>query len=262
MSGIISLERPIVFFDIESTGLSTQHDRIVEIAFIKLFPDYTEHRCSYRINPVIPISEEATSVHGITNKDVENEPQFSDLVQEFISILQDADLAGFNALKFDIPMLTEEFARCGVDFDLSKKHLVDVQLIFHKMEERTLSAAYRFYCNKELENAHSAAADTEATYEVFLQQVKRYDELKTDVRGISEFTGLTKRADLEGRIVFDTHGHEIFNFGKHKGKRVEDVFAAEPSYYNWMMNGDFASYTKKVITDIKMRMLKNKFQSS
>ncbi|MCZ2444198.1 MAG: 3'-5' exonuclease [Flavobacteriales bacterium] len=260
MSDILKLERPIVFFDIESTGLSPQHDRIVEIAFIKLFPDYTEHRCSYRLNPTIPISPEAISVHGITNKDVENEPTFSDLAQELLSIIEDADLAGFNALKFDIPMLTEEFMRCGIDFDLSKKHLVDVQLIFHKMEERTLSAAYRFYCDKALENAHSAEADTQATYEVFLNQVKRYDELKTNVEAISIFTGLSKRADLEGRIVFDAEGCEIFNFGKHKGKRVEDVFSTEPSYYNWMMNGDFASYTKKVISDIKMRMLKNKFR--
>jgi DNA polymerase-3 subunit epsilon len=258
---MIELHKPLLFFDIESTGLSVLKDRIVEISFIKLLPDGSEHRREYLLNPTIPISAEATAVHGITNEMVKDKPTFAEVAHEMYDFIGNADLSGFNALKFDIPMLVEEFMRCDLDLDLASRDIVDVQLIFHKMEERTLAAAYRFYCNKELENAHSATADTEATYEVFKKQIERYDQLKTSIKKISEFTGLNKRADLEGRIVFDEQGHEIFNFGKHKGRRVEEVFAKEPSYYNWMMDGDFAAYTKKVITDIRMRMLKKKFQS-
>lgn len=258
---MIELNKPLLFFDIESTGLSVLKDRIVEISFIKLLPDGSEYRKEYLLNPTIPISAEATAVHGITDEMVKDKPTFAEVAHEMYNFIGNADLSGFNALKFDIPMLVEEFMRCDLDLDIASRDIVDVQLIFHKMEERTLAAAYRFYCNKELENAHSATADTEATYEVFKKQIERYDQLKTSIKKISEFTGLKKRADLEGRIVFDEHGHEIFNFGKHKGKKVEEVFAKEPSYYNWMMDGDFAAYTKKVITDIRMRMLKKKFQS-
>jgi DNA polymerase-3 subunit epsilon len=256
---MINLTRPIVFFDIESTGLSIVKDRIIEISFVKVFPDQTEDRKTYLLNPTIPISPEATAVHGITNEKVKDQPTFSQVSNDIFQFINDSDLSGFNLLKFDIPMLMEEFIRCGLDLDLSCREIVDVQVLFHKMEERTLSAAYKFYCNKELINAHSAIADTDATYEVFKKQIERYSQLPQTIKGISEFTGLNKRADLEGRIIFDADGNVVFNFGKHKGRKVEDVFAAEPSYYSWMMDGDFAAYTKKVISDIRMRMLKNKF---
>jgi DNA polymerase-3 subunit epsilon len=180
--------------------------------------------------------------------------------QEIFDFIGASDLSGFNALKFDIPMLMEEFLRLGLDFDLKAREIIDVQIIFHKMEERTLSAAYRFYCNQELVNAHSAEADTIATYEVFKAQLERYTQLQTDVKSIGEFTGLNKRVDLEGRILLNQQGEEIFNFGKHKGRTVEAVFTAEPTYYNWMMDGEFSAYTKKIITDIRLRMLKKKFQ--
>lgn len=258
----LNLDRPIVFFDIESTGLSTVRDRIIEISLLKVFPDGKEEKHTYLLNPTIPISAEATSIHGIRNEDVKDKPVFAEVGNEIYTLIEDADLGGFNALKFDIPMLMEEFMRMGLELDLSQKEVVDVQVIFHKMEERTLSAAYRFYCNRELENAHSAEADTVATYEVFKAQVQRYDQLKTSVSAISEFTGLNKRVDLEGRIILDNKNQEIFNFGKHKGKTVESVFQNEPTYYNWMMDGEFPAYTKKIITDIRLRMLKKKFQGT
>lgn len=258
----INLERPIVFFDIESTGLSIIKDRIVEISFLKVFPDKNEERKTYRINPTIPISAEASSIHGIYDSDVKDQPTFDQVGNEIFQFIGSSDLGGFNLLKFDIPMIMEEFIRIGIDFELSGREIIDVQVIFHKMEERTLSAAYRFYCNSELMNAHSAEADTVATYEVFKAQLERYHQLQTSIRSISEFTGLNKRVDLEGRIILNQKNEEIFNFGKHKGKTVESVFSSEPTYYNWMMDGEFPAYTKKVITDIRLRMLKKKFEGT
>lgn len=254
----LALKKPIVFFDIESTGLSVIHDRIIEISFIKVLPDASEEKRTYLFNPTIPISQEATKVHGITNEKVANCPTFSEKAKEIFEFIGDADLSGFNALKFDIPMLIEEFQRNGMNFDVSKRNLVDVQIIFHKMEERTLSAAYKFYCDKEIENAHSADADTAATYEVFKAQLKRYPNLGSSIAEISDFTGINQRADLEGRIVYNDKNIPVFNFGKHKGKSVEEIFTKEPSYYSWMMDNDFSTNTKQVITNIKMKMLQQK----
>jgi len=256
----LSLIRPIVFFDIESTGLSVVRDRIVEISLLKLYPDGAEEKRTFLLNPTIPISAESVSIHGITNEKVKDCPTFKDVAGEIYNFLENADLAGFNVLKFDVPMLMEEFIRVGIDLDLKKHEIVDVQVIFHKMEERTLSAAYRFYCNQELVNAHSAEADTIATYEVFKAQVGRYKQLQSNIKSICEFTGQNKRVDLEGRIMMNTNSQEVFNFGKHKGRTVEEVFTAEPTYYNWMMEGEFPAYTKKIITEIRLRMLKKKFQ--
>lgn len=256
----LSLHRPIVFFDIESTGLNTIRDRIVEISLLKVFPDGKEEKCTYLLNPTVPISAESTSIHGFTNDAVKDKPTFKDVGNEIFEFIGTSDLGGFNVLKFDIPMLLEEFLRIGLSFNLKDRDVVDVQIIFHKMEERTLSAAYRFYCNKELVNAHSAEADTIATYEVFKAQIDRYEQLQKDVKFISEFTGVHKRVDLEGRILLNEKGQEVFNFGKHKGRPVEDVFMAEPTYYNWMMDGEFSAYTKNIITEIRLRMLKKKFQ--
>lgn len=254
----IVLKKPIVFFDIESTGLSVTNDRIIEISFIKAFPDGSEERRTYLFNPTISIPAESTKVHGITNEKVADCPFFSEKAKEIFEFIGDSDLSGFNALKFDIPMLIEEFQRNGISFDVSKRNLVDVQIIFHKMEERTLSAAYKFYCNKEIENAHSADADTEATYEVFKAQLKKYKNLGSTIAEISDFTGINQRADLEGRIVYNDKNIAVFNFGKHKGKPVEEIFSKEPSYFNWMMDNDFSTNTKQVITNIKMKMLEQK----
>lgn len=255
-----SLKRPIVFFDIESTGLSIIRDRIVEISLLKVHPEGHEEKRTYLLNPTVPISEEASRIHGISNEQVKDQPTFAERGAEIFEFLDGADLGGFNALKFDIPMLMEELLRIGLDLDLRTREVIDVQVIFHKMEERTLSAAYKFYCQKELINAHSAEADTIATYEVFKAQLDRYEQLQTDIRSIGELVGLNKRVDLEGRIVLNAKGEEVFNFGKHKGRPVEEVFTLEPTYYNWMMDGEFAAYTKKVITEIRLRMLKKKFQ--
>lgn len=258
----IQLSRPVIFFDIESTGLHVIRDRIVEISFLKIYPDGREESRTYLLNPTIPISAEAAGIHGITNEQVKDQPVFSEVAFEIFDFVDDADIAGFNSMKFDLPMLQEEFLRCGLDFDLKKRELIDVQIIYHKMEERTLSAAYRFYCQKELENAHSAEADTRATYEVFKAQVEKYPELQTSISAISAFTGLNKRLDLEGRIVYNDKGQEVFNFGKHKGKTVEEVFEKEPTYYNWMMDGEFLASTKKLITEIRLKMLKKKFEGN
>lgn len=248
----LSLNRPIVFFDIESTGLHVTKDRIVELALLKVFPDASQESLTFRINPGIPIAPEATAVHGISNEDVVFEPRFEQLAPRIFEFIEGCDLGGFNALRFDIPMLMEEFLRVGMDIGIESREVIDVQVIFHKMEERTLSAAYRFYCNKNLEDAHSAKADTLATWEVFKAQTERYDSLPKSIAEIAKFTGNDKRVDLEGRLVKNDAGEIVFNFGKHRGKPVADVFAREPGYYNWMMEGDFPAYTKKMITQIRM----------
>jgi DNA polymerase-3 subunit epsilon len=206
-----------------------------------------------RLNPGIPISPEATRVHGITDADVANEPHFKDVARRIASFLEGCDLAGFNSMKFDIPILSEEFLRVNVDFNPARHRYVDVQVIFHKKEQRTLSAAYKFYCNMELENAHSSKADTAATYEILKAQLDRYPDLENDIEKLSAYSAFNNNADLAGRIVFNEQGQEVFNFGKHKGKPVEQVFKEEPSYYSWMMNGDFPLNTKQVITAIKVR---------
>ncbi|MBQ5783586.1 MAG: 3'-5' exonuclease [Bacteroidales bacterium] len=251
----LNLKRPIVFFDIESTGLNVATDRIVELCVVKVLPNGDTEIKTRRVNPTIPISPEAQAVHGISNDDVKDCPTFKSIAKSLANYLEGCDFAGYNSLKFDIPMLAEEFLRADIDFDFRKKHLVDVQNIFHKMEQRTLSAAYKFYCEKELENAHSAEADTVATYEILKAQLDRYPQtLQNDVKMLAEFSTKSKMVDYAGRIVYNDKDVPVFNFGKHKGKPVTEVFASEPSYYSWMMNGDFTLDTKKILTDIRLKM--------
>lgn len=248
------LTRPLVFFDIESTGLSITRDRMVEIAFLKVQTNGNTEFKRYLLNPGIPIPAEVSAIHGISDEDVRFAPKFEQVAGEMFEFLQNSDLAGFNALRFDVPMLAEEFFRVGLDLEVESRQTVDVQLIFHKMEERNLSAAYRFYCQKELENAHSAEADIRATWEVFQAQILRYSSLPETVKGIAEFTGNHLRVDMEGKLVKGDDGSVKFNFGKHKGRSVAEVFRMEPSYYSWMMDGDFPAYTKKIITGIKLNL--------
>lgn len=250
----LTLERPLAFIDLETTGLSVGQDRIVELAILKVNPDGSKTMRTHRVNPEMPISAESTSIHGISNDDVATEPTFADLAPSLFKFLFDCDLAGYNSNKFDVPMLVEEFYRVGVEFDFQERKLVDVQNVFHKMEQRTLQAAYKFYCNKEIENAHSAQADIEATYEVLEAQLAKYESLQSDVDFLSEFSRFHNSADIMGRIVYDDQGRECINFGKHKGKQVEDVFQKEPGYYGWIMNGDFPKSTKKVFKDIMDRI--------
>ena len=249
----LNLKRPIVFFDLETTGVNVSTDRIVEISIMKIHPDGKKEIKTRRINPGIPIPKESTEVHGISDEDVKDEPTFKALAKSLAQYIGNSDLAGFNSNKFDIPLLVEEFLRAGIDFDMSNRKCVDVQTIFHKMEKRTLGAAYQFYCNKELENAHSAEADTLATHEILEAQLDRYSELENDIDFLSEFSAQNKACDLMGRIIYNEEGIEVFNFGKHKGVSVEEIFKSQPSYYSWMMDGDFPLYTKKVLTAIKLR---------
>jgi DNA polymerase-3 subunit epsilon len=249
----LNLKKPLVIFDLETTGVNIAYDRIVELSALKVHPGRQEEWLSMRINPGIPISPEATKVHGITDADVANAPHFKDVAKKISSFLEGSDLAGFNSMKFDIPILCEEFLRVNVDFNPARHRYVDVQVIFHKKEQRTLSAAYKFYCDMELENAHSSRADTAATYEILKAQLDRYPDLENDIEKLSSFSAFNNNADLAGRIVFNEQGIEVFNFGKHKGKPVEQVLREEPSYYSWMMNGDFPLNTKQVLTAIKLR---------
>lgn len=208
---------------------------------------------STRINPEIPIPPKSTAIHGITDADVADAPTFREIAKKLVAFLEGTDLAGYNAIKFDIPVLAEEFLRINMDFNFLKRKYIDVQVIFHKKEQRTLAAAYQFYCNRELENAHSSMADTQATFEVLKAQLDRYNDLENDVVKLAEFSSFNNNVDFAGRIIYDENGIEIFNFGKHKGKAVEKVFREDPSYYSWMMNGDFPLYTKKILTEIKVR---------
>lgn len=251
----IHLARPIVFFDLETTGLNIGCDHIVEISLIKVHPDGRRESYTQRLNPGIHIPEEATALHGITDADVADKPMFKDVARNIAGIIQGCDLGGFNSNKFDIPMLAEEFLAIGMtDVDLRRSNFIDVQVIFHKKEQRTLTAAYKFYCDKELEGAHGAFADTAATVDVFFAQLERYADLPRDIKGLSEFSQVTRNVDYAGRFVYDGNGVETFNFGKHKGKNVEQVLRSEPSYYDWMMNGDFSRDTKRVLTEIRLRM--------
>lgn len=244
----LKLERPLIFFDLETTGTNIIHDRIVELSYIKVFPDGTTERKTRRLNPEMHIPEGATAVHHITDEMVKDEPTFRQVSKALNEIFADSDIAGYNSNKFDVPLLIEEFGRAGINFDITGRHFVDVQNIFHKMEQRTLIAAYKFYCGKNLEDAHSALADTQATYEVLLGQLDRYEDLAGDVESLAEFSKLGRNVDLSGRIVLDNDDEPTFNFGKHKGKKVKDVFRKEPSFYSWMMQGDFAKNTKDIIT--------------
>ncbi len=249
----LSLARHIAFFDLETTGVNVASDRIVEISILKINPDGKKELRTERVNPGIPIPPQASEIHKIYDKDVADKPTFKDLAKSLADFLNGCDLAGFNSNRFDVPLLAEEFLRAGVDFDLDGRSLVDVQNIFHAMEPRNLGAAYRFYCGKTLENAHSAEADIVATSEILEAQLEKYnDTLKPDVNFLAKFSAQNKNVDLAGRIVYNEQGEEVFNFGKHAGKKVMDVFKSEPSYFDWMMKGDFPLYTKKVITRIKL----------
>lgn len=254
----LNLTKPLAFIDLETTGLNIASDRIVEISIVKVHPNGNKDIVTRRVNPTILISTESTSIHGISDDDVKNEPTFKQMAKELANFIDGCDLAGYNSNKFDIPMLAEEFLRAEVDFEITKRNLVDVQNIFHKMEQRTLSAAYKFYCNKDLVDAHSAEADTIATMEILLAQVEKYDSLENNVAFLSEFSKATNNVDLLGRIVYDKNNVEVFNFGKHKGKAVLEVLEKEPGYYHWMMNGDFPLYTKKVLTQIRLKALNEK----
>ncbi|MBO5216574.1 MAG: 3'-5' exonuclease [Alistipes sp.] len=250
----LNLKRPIVFFDLETTGVDTAKDRIVEISMVKVMPDGEEIVRTRRINPQMPIPAEATAIHHITDEDVKDEPTFAQIAKSLSKFIEGCDFGGFNSNRFDLPVLVEEFMRAGVDVDLRKRKFIDVQNIFHKMEQRTLVAAYKFYCGKNLEEAHSAQADTMATYEVLKAQLDKYPELQNDVEALAEFSSRGEVADYAGRIVFNDKGEEVFNFGKYKGKTVASVFTSiDPGYYSWMMNGDFPLYTKKIITEIYIR---------
>lgn len=266
----LNLTRPIAFIDLETTGINVAADRIIEISIVKIQPDGNKEIITERINPTIPISPQATAIHGITNEDLKDEPTFRERAGAFASFIGNADLAGYNAIKFDIPLLVEEFLRADVDFELKGRRQVDVQNIFHKMEQRTLAAAYQFYCNKDLVNAHSAEADTLATYEILLAQLDRYKDttykdkdgslstpVQNDIQQLSDFSYYMKNADLIGQIVFNDKGEEVFNFGKYRGKSVEKTFQEEPQYYDWMMKSQFALSTKKVITSIYLRGFNN-----
>lgn len=263
------LDRNLAFFDLETTGVTVGADRIIEISVIRISPDGTRTDFHKRVNPEIPIPEFVSQLTGITNADVANAPNFAAISSGLKQFLEGCDLAGYNSNKFDVPFLIEEFHRVGVDFSLTGRRLVDVQNIFHKMEPRTLAAAYKFYCGKELVNAHAADADTLATYEVFIAQMERYADLQgKDMDYLHKFTNMYNTVDLAGRLVYDDQGRELVNFGKHKGKFVMDVFQSDPSYYDWVMRGDFSRDTKTVFEKLwkryqeeKLNQLKNKFSS-
>lgn len=250
---MLKLKRPIVFFDLETTGVDTSKDRIVELSMIKVMPDGEEITRTRLLNPGMPIPAEATAIHGITNDDVKDAPSFAQIARSLADFISGCDFGGFNSNRFDLPVLVEEFMRAGIEVDFKRRKFVDVQNIFHKKEQRTLSAAYKFYCDKQLEDAHSAEADTRATYEVLKAQLARYPDLENDVDALAEFSSWGETADYAGRIVYNDKGVEVFGFGKHKGRPVAEVFDQEPSYYAWMMNGDFPLYTKKVITEIRLK---------
>ena len=249
----LKLKRPIIFFDLETTGVDTSKDRIVEISLVKVMPDGEEIIKTRRLNPQMHIPAEATAIHGITDEDVKDCPTFAQVAKSLEQFIQGCDFGGFNSNRFDLPMLVEEFLRVGINVDFKKRKFIDVQNIFHKMEQRTLVAAYKFYCNKDLTEAYSAEADTLATYEVLKAQLDRYPTLENDVNALAEFSARGETVDYAGRIVYDSKGNEVFGFGKYKGRLVSEVFATDPSYYTWMMNGDFPLYTKKVITEIRFR---------
>lgn len=250
----LNLANCIIFFDLETTGVNIAKDRIVEISVLKVYPNGQEEQKTIRVNPEMPIPKEASEVHGIYDEDVKDCPTFKEIAKELAHYMEGCDLGGYNSNRFDIPLLAEEFLRVGVDFDMRKRKFVDVQTIFHKMEQRTLSAAYRFYCDKSLEDAHTAAADTSATYEVLKAQLERYgDKLENNIEFLSKFSTQNNTADFAGFIVYNEKGEEVFNFGKNKGVPVAKVLKEQPGYFSWVLNSEFPLYTKKVLTEIKLR---------
>lgn len=252
----LKLQKPIVFFDLETTGVNAIHDRIVEISYIKVFPDGNEESKTLRINPERHIPEQSSAIHGIYDEDVKDCPTFKQVARDIAAIFVNSDIAGFNSNYFDVPMLVEEMLRAGIDFDITKCRLIDVQNIYHKLEQRTLSAAYKFYCGKNLEDAHSAQADTRATYEVLKAQLDKYpDKLNNDVQFLSSFSKMNDNVDFAGRIIYNGKHIPVFNFGKYKGQSVEDVLARDPGYYGWMMQGDFPQNTKQVLTKLRLKAI-------
>ncbi|MDT0643511.1 3'-5' exonuclease [Zunongwangia sp. F363] len=254
----LKLTKPICFFDLETTGTNLVKDRIVEIAVLKVHPNGNKESRSWLVNPEMNIPDEVVAIHGISNEKIANEPTFKELAPQVYEMIKGCDLGGYNSNRFDIPMLAEEMLRAGVDFEMKNMYAVDVQTIFHKKEQRTLSAAYQFYCGKNLEDAHTAEADTNATYEVLKSQLDKYDDLTNDIKWLSGFTARRRFADFAGFICYDKKGQEIFSFGKYKGKLVEKVLEEEPGYFGWIQNAEFPLYTKKVLTAIKLRKLNNK----
>ncbi|MEN8884758.1 MAG: 3'-5' exonuclease [Winogradskyella sp.] len=254
----LNLNNPICFFDLETTGINISKDRIVEISVLKVYPNGNEESKTWVVNPEMPIPPEVTAIHGISDADVADKPTFKALSKEIYNLIKDSDLGGFNSNRFDIPLLAEELLRADIDFDMKGRQSVDVQTIFHKMEQRTLTAAYKFYCDKNLDGAHSAEADTKATYEVLKAQLSKYDNLENDTKFLAEFSTHKKFADFAGFVIFNKEGEECFSFGKHKGKTVVEVMDKEPGYFGWLLNADFPLYTKKVLTAIKLRQFNNK----
>lgn len=254
----LQLTKPLVIFDLETTGINTSKDRIVELYMIKIQPNGSRTDFYQRFNPEMPISAEATAVHGITNEAVANEPTFKQKAHELNQFLMQCDFAGFNSNKFDFPMLVEEFYRVGVEFETLKRKFIDAQRIFHLMEPRNLTAAYKFYCQKDLENAHSAKADTEATWDIIQAQLEHYTQLEKNIDFLHQFSGQSNLVDLAGRLIYNDKKEPVFNFGKHKGKTVQEVLKIEPNYYEWMMNGDFSAQTKKVLTQLRLEAMTGK----
>ena len=252
----LNLKNPIIFFDLETTGINIASDRIVEISYLKVELNGNETTKTLRVNPGIPIPPKSTEIHGISDDDVKDSPTFNEVGKSIARDFEGCDLAGYNSVRFDIPLLAEEFLRSGIDIDLKRRKFVDVQIIFMKMEQRTLAAAYKFFLGKEFEDAHSAEADTLATYEVLQAQLDRYPNLENDIGMLAEFSAHNRNVDFAGRIVYNEEDVEVFNFGKHKGKPVSEVLAKDPGYYGWMMNGDFPLYTKKILTSIKLNSKK------
>jgi DNA polymerase-3 subunit epsilon len=249
----LNLRNPLIFFDLETTGIDVALDRIVEISYLKVYPNGDEESRTMKVNPTIPIPPKVTAIHGITDEDVKDAPKFNEVARILTRVFEGCDFAGYNSNKFDLPLLAEELLRAGVDIDLKKRKFIDIQVIFHKREQRTLSAAYKFYCDKLLESAHSAEADTKATYEILKAQLDRYADLPNDVDELSKYSSHNRNVDFLGRIIYDEEGIEVFNFGKYKGQRVEEVLKKDPGYYSWMMNGQFPLHTKNVLTSIKLR---------
>ena len=250
----LNLEKPIVFFDLETTGINIGTDRIVEISILKVFPNGNKESKTWLVNPEMEIPQNSSDIHGITNEQVVAEPTFKELAPQVSALIAGCDLAGFNSNRFDIPLLAEELMRAGIDFNMNDRKAIDVQVIFHKKEQRTLSAGYQFYCGKELEGAHGAEADTNATYEILLAQLEKYEDIGTTVDALSEFSTHGKRADFAGFVLFNEEDQEVFSFGKYKGRTVEEVFKENPGYNAWMQNADFPLFTKKVLRQIKERM--------
>src|SRR5690554_1242029 len=254
----LNLKKPICFFDLETTGINVAKDRIVEIAILKVYPNGNKESHTWRVNPEMPIPAESSVIHGITDEMVANEPTFKQLAPKVYALIKDSDLGGFNSNRFDIPLLAEELLRADIDFDMKKALSVDVQTIFHKMEKRTLEAAYKFYCGKELENAHSAIADAEATYEVLKSQLDKYEELQNDISFLADFSSHKDHVDFAGFISYNEERIEVFSFGKYKGQLVTDILERDSGYFGWLLNADFPLYTKKVLTKIRLQKFNTK----